>query len=161
MAQLENLPSTIKLAREEQSPYYFTGKPCKHGHINKRYTHNGVCYSCCLLASNNGYYKVKADSSRRKGQILQKIKVRASLSNIEFNITVDDLDWVTICPVFGYELNYHTRDTDTNVSIDRIDPNKGYIKGNVCVMSMRANRAKWNLSFDEVKKLYEYFLLGQ
>lgn len=25
---------------------YFTGKPCKFGHVDKRYTVNGVCYSC-------------------------------------------------------------------------------------------------------------------
>ena len=157
---MNNLPHSAKQAKAEQSQYYFTGKPCKHGHVNKRYTHNGVCYSCCLLASNSVYYKVKADSSRRKEQILQRIKVRATIAKIEFNITVDDLDWVSICPVFGYELNYHTKDNDKNVSIDRINPNKGYVKGNVCVMSMRANRAKWNLSFDEVKKLYEYFCIG-
>lgn len=25
---------------------YFTGKPCKHGHIAKRFTLSGTCYEC-------------------------------------------------------------------------------------------------------------------
>jgi len=27
--------------------HYFTGKPCKHGHTDKRYVDNGHCLSCC------------------------------------------------------------------------------------------------------------------
>lgn len=28
--------------------YYFTGKPCKNGHITKRYVENWTCYACIL-----------------------------------------------------------------------------------------------------------------
>ena len=42
-------------------------------------------------------------------------------------------------------------------SIDRIDGSKGYIKGNVSIISWKANRAKCNLSVDEIFKLAEYF----
>ena len=28
--------------------YYFTGKPCKHGHISRHYTDDGWCYECSL-----------------------------------------------------------------------------------------------------------------
>lgn len=28
---------------------YFTGKPCKHGHVSKRVTVNGDCYECLKL----------------------------------------------------------------------------------------------------------------
>jgi hypothetical protein len=29
--------------------FYFTGKPCKHGHVAERYSHNGDCVVCARL----------------------------------------------------------------------------------------------------------------
>ena len=29
--------------------FYFTGKPCKHGHISKRYTDKGTCCECMAI----------------------------------------------------------------------------------------------------------------
>jgi hypothetical protein len=41
-------PKTRKEAQESGSKYYFTGLPCKHGHIDIRKT-KGVCVSCMKL----------------------------------------------------------------------------------------------------------------
>lgn len=35
-----------KFAIEQGLKFYFTGKACVNGHISKRYTSNGSCYSC-------------------------------------------------------------------------------------------------------------------
>lgn len=40
------LPATKAEAKAIRSPYYFTGKPCKNGHICKRKTSNSGCYEC-------------------------------------------------------------------------------------------------------------------
>ena len=40
-----NLPTSRKEAKETGAKYYFTGKPCKHGHIAMRKT-KGVCVEC-------------------------------------------------------------------------------------------------------------------
>lgn len=37
---------TCKEAKEQGLDRYFTGKPCKHGHISKRYTYNSLCVMC-------------------------------------------------------------------------------------------------------------------
>jgi hypothetical protein len=37
---------THKEARQLGLPKYFTGKPCKHGHISERYTLGGTCVTC-------------------------------------------------------------------------------------------------------------------
>lgn len=42
--------------------YYYTGKPCKNGHLSKRYTSNCICYEChkehraAWEAANPGYH---------------------------------------------------------------------------------------------------------
>lgn len=58
MSQPE-LPSSRQKAREAGSKYYFTGKPCKHGHISKRWTSVAICVEC--FTSEEG----KADTRRR------------------------------------------------------------------------------------------------
>lgn len=138
--------------------YYDTGKPCKHGHLSKRFTHNGNCYQCTQLASNKNFHSKKLDIDKRKIQILKKVEQRARIRGIEFNLTVDTVVWPTVCPVFGYVLSYDKADKDRSVSLDRNDPTKGYTVDNTVIMSARANRAKWDMSSSEVKQLYEYIL---
>jgi hypothetical protein len=63
----------------------------------------------------------------------------------EFNLDPSDIVIPKLCPVFGMplvtDLGSH-RYLDNKASLDRIDPNKGYIKGNVWVISWKANRLK-------------------
>lgn len=42
----DNLPATPKQARAAGVRIYFTGKPCKHGHIAPRRTVNSMCLKC-------------------------------------------------------------------------------------------------------------------
>lgn len=44
------LPEKLK-AIENNEDFYFTGKPCKHGHISKRYVKGSVCYECSLTVN--------------------------------------------------------------------------------------------------------------
>lgn len=41
-----NLPASQKEALSLGEMYYFTGKPCRYGHITRRYAPNGSCYIC-------------------------------------------------------------------------------------------------------------------
>jgi hypothetical protein len=41
-----NFPATQKAALESGVKYYFTGRPCKQGHVDKRYAPNACCYTC-------------------------------------------------------------------------------------------------------------------
>lgn len=66
------------------------------------------------------------------------------------------------CPITGLELRISIGSKgfeDFSPSVDRKDPSKGYIKGNVGVISMRANRLKSNLSLEEIKRMYQYAIL--
>lgn len=41
---------SLKQAREQGLKFYFTGIPCKHGHVAKRPVYSGVCWECKTIA---------------------------------------------------------------------------------------------------------------
>jgi len=51
------LPNSRKEAIRLGVKHYFTGKPCKHGHLVKRYTSNGRCMICQCDAVKKNYRK--------------------------------------------------------------------------------------------------------
>lgn len=53
-----------KEAIERGLPRYFTGKPCKHGHVAERRTAHGVCIECRKIAANK-YIKNNPDKVNR------------------------------------------------------------------------------------------------
>jgi hypothetical protein len=86
-----------------------------------------------------------ADPLRVRQQgMLRSRKSRASASR-EFSITWFDLEWPSHCPVLGIKLDYHSKTgiaQENAPSLDRINSSLGYVKGNVHVISWRANRIK-------------------
>jgi len=73
-------------------------------------------------------------------------KARAKRKGTEFSIAIEDVPWETHCPIMGMELNYALCDGSgiqpQSPTLDRIDSSKGYIKGNIQVLSWLANTMK-------------------
>lgn len=84
-------------------------------------------------------------------------KKRCVKSGKEFNIEPTDIPEIPkFCPILGIELIISNNGpTDKSPSLDRIDSSKGYIKGNIRIISNRANRIKSDATYDELKLIYE------
>lgn len=99
---------------------------------------------------------------RARKNLLKWSKNRAKKRGIAFNLTVEDIVIPERCPVLGLPLVIaNERPTGCSPSLDRIDPAKGYTKGNVQVVSYRANRLKADASLLElcaVASYYSHFL---
>lgn len=91
-------------------------------------------------------------TDRRKGYMIRNVKYSAKRRGIDFNLNYTDLELPAYCPLLGIKLNYTTRYQDCDhATIDRIDNNLGYIKGNIIVLSRLANNMKNQASFKEIK----------
>jgi hypothetical protein len=75
----------------------------------------------------------------------------------EFDIKFSDIEFTTHCPLLGIPLNYNQTmwKADDYPTFDRIDNTKGYVKGNVHIVSWRANRMKGTGSPEEWATLGE------
>lgn len=81
----------------------------------------------------------------------------------EVSISTEDIYCPEFCPVFGTRLEYgRTSPRDpAKPSLDRIDNRFGYVKGNVRIISWRANRLKWAATLEELEALVKYMSEGQ
>jgi len=94
---------------------------------------------------------------QKEKRMISAARIRAKKKGLEVSITEDDITIPTICPVLGIEITKENRRaSDTSATIDRIDNNKGYIRGNVLIISYRANSIKRDGSMDELYKIYHY-----
>jgi len=106
-------------------------------------------------------YAAKSNHERRQKDVrpflLVAARARAKKSGVEFSIEIGDIPVPRVCPVLGIPIHVGTgSQTDNSPSIDRIDPSIGYVKGNVAVISRRANRIKNDATEAELRKVLEY-----
>ena len=79
---------------------------------------------------------------------------RAKTRGLAFDIEIDDVEIPFCCPVLGCELVAQVGLVQANSpSLDRIDQALGYVKGNVWVISWRANRIKNDATLAELEAL--------
>ena len=89
--------------------------------------------------------------------ILTKVRQRARRKGIECTVTAKDLVFPEFCPVLGIPIFLTAGQfTDNSPSIDRIDPLRGYVPGNVSIISFRANSIKSYGSAEEHERIAAY-----
>ena len=164
---------TKQQAIAKKLKYYFTGKPCKYGHIAERSTNGSNCKVCHQQRTekrtkeflsipgnkekiNHRYRQTYKDNIEHN--MLLGCQKRAKAKNIPISITKNDILIPTHCPVLGIPLligQDHCRDNWP--SVDRIVPSLGYIPNNIIIISARANRIKNDATLEELGKLYEFY----
>lgn len=124
------------------------GNDCKRNHGGERYK-DGSCRRCMLLNWN------QRRSAAPLWDMLRQAKVRAKRKGIEFDIEESDIELPIICPLLGLPLRYGGMglSQSNSATLDRIDNLKGYVKGNVWVISFRANTIKSDASLSELSLL--------
>ena len=128
----------------------------------------GKCNPCCY---SQEYNKIKelmghpetGEIVYLKKVILSKAKKRSKKKNLEFNLTLSDLINIknNTCPILGHEILYKSGiDNKRSASLDRIDPNKGYVPGNVKIVSYEGNSLKNRNNFNSAINMLEYIIIN-
>lgn len=106
----------------------------------------------------------KFRNSHREYEIWRFSKSRAFKYNLDFSISISDIFIPQICPILGIPLRSGNGKVSMNSpSLDRIDSTKGYIPGNIWVISFRANSIKRDSTVEELRMIadaVEYKLKG-
>jgi len=91
-------------------------------------------------------------------QLWSQAKSRARRCGISFEIDHSDVRIPEYCPVLGIPLRASKgAATDNSPTLDRIRNSAGYVKGNVLVVSFRANRLKSNATPEELGRIADFY----
>ena len=81
-----------------------------------------------------------------------RAKRRAESDALPFDLDPTEITIPDRCPVFGWPLEIGDgASQDTSPSLDKLDPAKGYVQGNVWVISHLANRIKNNATLEQLE----------
>jgi hypothetical protein len=90
-------------------------------------------------------------------QMVRAAKWRAQCSGVPFDITEHDVAIPMFCPVLGIHIEQASgRQNPNSPSLDKIIPERGYVRGNVRVVSARANTLKRDGTLEEFKAIVRY-----
>lgn len=163
----------------------YQGQPCIRGHVGIRLVKNNECVQCKSIGNSIRYRNKKGLSSAKRGRPRKypnvmdmtkpkrvcfipvtveekwisrnkngkKSKLRSELSVEYYKSLIVDT-----CPLLNIKLTYESftgNTPDNYATLDKIDPNKGYVEGNVQIVSFRANTLKNNATLEELKLIVQ------
>jgi hypothetical protein len=95
---------------------------------------------------------------------IKDAKGRAKFKKLPFNITEDYVKSITpsdmICPALGIQMKVGQTAKESKVSapsLDRLIPKLGYVKGNIIIVSNRANTLKRDATPEELMKVAKFY----
>lgn len=95
-------------------------------------------------------------------KLWQSAKARAKDKGLPFTITIEDIPQVTHCPVFGIEFVQGLQPDgcrDAWSTLDEIKHGKGYVPGNVVVVSHLANLIKNKATIEQLVQVARFYEL--
>jgi hypothetical protein len=151
---------------KELSEFYsYIDNRCKRKHPQGRKCLKGSCKPCdnrrkYEWGRKKMYSNINGEQYRKHRFYL--VSRRARSSDIDFELTPEDIKFPDVCPVLGIKLSLNREgakgmQANPNApSIDRFDNSIGYTKENVRFISFRANRLKADATFEEIEALYNW-----
>jgi len=82
-------------------------------------------------------------------------RARAQKKSIPFSITIEDIHIPDVCPILGTPFEYGTKFA---MSLDRRHNDKGYVPGNVWVISRQANSMKNDATDEMLRKFAQWVI---
>lgn len=96
--------------------------------------------------------------------MLQGARNRSKKYGLPFNLTLEDLqsEYQDVCPVLGINICVNTGHVKENsITLDRIVPELGYVKGNIAIISHKANTIKNNATVAELERVLQWLKAKQ
>lgn len=119
--------------------------------IKRSYKHGKCCSESCANKNRNTTHGM---SKTTEYMIYSCAKQRAKKQGVPFDIELSDIIIPDKCPLL--EINIKSSKgspTHNSPSLDKIIPKLGYVKGNIWVVSHRANWLKNDASVEEIELL--------
>lgn len=90
--------------------------------------------------------------------MISSARTRARKHGVPFDLKASDLVMPTHCPVLGLRLKSSSGACASadSPTLDRLIPAKGYVKGNVAIISFKANTIKSDATSAEIRRVAQW-----
>lgn len=131
---------------------------CGNRTISEQYNlHKGASKSCgCWRREELARLRFKHGQHGTPREIMFRgAKARARKKGIQFDLSLEEVPEIpNTCPILGlFLLRGCGSFISESPTLDRINPELGYTKGNVRIISHRANRLKSNSNSDDMRNI--------
>lgn len=110
------------------------------------------------LKRRNQRYASRIRKERPDLYLWRIAKRRAKVEGLDFSITVEDIKIPVLCPILKIPIEIGGDVRGPGIpSLDRLDNSKGYVPGNVRVVSYRGNSLRSDMTKEEAKLIMESF----
>lgn len=114
---------------------------------HREWTRNNKEYKALL----DRQYRERLETGDKARAMHYSTKSRAKKTGVQYDLTPEDIVIPDKCPLLGISLKRGVgKLCPASPTLDRIDSSKGYVKGNVWVISHRANCIKNDSTPDEL-----------
>ncbi len=134
-----------------------------YANIEDRRVHGRTYHAKWVKANHEKWRRYRHSHQLKNPEkyLLANAKMRAKKKGLVFEIDVSDIIIPETCPILGIPLFFkpltnkrHT--TPNSPSLDRITNSLGYVKGNVQVISWRANSLKKDATAEELRLVADF-----
>lgn len=122
--------------------------------VNEKYRTDPEFRDRKIKASSARWKRTRDDRSEQPARLFRAARSRAKKAGLEFTIEVADVVIPDRCPILDVPLGLVG--SPYAPSLDRIDNNRGYVKGNVAVISKLANQMKGLMVIADAERLLAY-----
>jgi hypothetical protein len=85
-------------------------------------------------------------------RLFRNAQIRAEKNNLPFTITLDDIVIPEYCPILNIKIKQGVKGNyECSPSLDRIDNTRGYVRGNIAVISSKANTMKNSATLEQLR----------
>ena len=125
------------------------------------------CNTCFIIFATSKKSKLRKEktvgSPIHLADLAKGARARARKYDLPFNLKAKDLREIITarCPIFGFKFEINKQNTKNNwrnsPSLDRIVPDKGYVKDNIIIVSLMANSIKNQATPKEIQKVATFY----
>ncbi len=125
------------------------------------------CNSCVNIYKSSKTKKYRQEKtvgcSIHLQDLIEGARERAKKNKLPFNLKVKDLRKIITshCPIFGFKFELNKKDINNSwknsPTLDRIIPEKGYVKNNIIIISMLANCIKSCATPEQIFKVGNFY----
>lgn len=131
-------------------------KTCRRCGLAKPLNEFNKNTSNCRKCTKTQWRKWRSEPVNVVRTLVNNARRRAIKQRVPFALNFKDLTMPDVCPVLGIKFDWTEITTPNSPSLDRLNPNEGYVPGNVVIISHMANRIKSNATPNQIRAVADW-----